>query len=124
MHKQALEICVKYRGYVRLSDGTGLYLSWCPMLDIKSQGTSIEQARASLDDSVRLFVVHCCRRGILERTLERLGLQEVEDDGSGADGEEMISVRPVPATKPIVETWEGSVPVRYESHTPAALSAE
>lgn len=55
MNKQALEICVKYRGFLKHSDATGLYVSWCSMLDIKSQGTTRTQARASLDDSVSLY---------------------------------------------------------------------
>lgn len=109
---KGIEIAVKYRGYVRLSDQTGNYVSWCPMLDIKSQGRSIEEARASLDDSVRLFVVHCFRRGILEEALKRRGLEEqpvdapIEGDCAG----EHISLRPVEATDTF-ESWEGQVPL-------------
>jgi hypothetical protein len=110
MRKQALEIRVNYRGYVKHSDATGLFLSWCPMLEIKSQGTTAAQARAALDDSVRLFVVHCFRRGILESTLSTMGLQEVE---AVEDHEERISVRPIPVDDDnILDSWDGSVPVR------------
>jgi hypothetical protein len=109
MHKQALELAVKYRGYVSLSDASGLYVSWCPLLDIKSQGTSAEEARASLNDSVRMFVVHCFRRGILEEVLKNLGLEETLDDAP--EPEEHVSVRPIPAAKPLVESWEGEVPL-------------
>jgi predicted RNase H-like HicB family nuclease len=120
MNKQALEITVKYRGFVKHSDATGLYISWCPMLDIKSQGTTVAQARESLDDAVKLFVVHCFRRGILEQTLKRLGLEEVDyahadvTDGGG----ERISVRPIPASKSIVETWENFVPLHLGNTSP------
>jgi predicted RNase H-like HicB family nuclease len=123
MNKQALEICVKYRGFVKHSDATGLYISWCPMLDIKSQGTSPEQARASLDDSVRLFVVHCFRRGILEETLRRLGLEEVVDNTIDGAEEEGISVRPLPAASVVLDTWEGTVPLHLGS-APQQLSAQ
>ena len=111
MYKQALELAVKYRGYVKVSDVSGLYVSWCPMLDIKSQGTSMEQAKASLDDSVRLFVVHCFRRGILEEVLKKLGLKEIPEDAP--EPEEHISVRPIPVAvpKPEVDSWLGEVPL-------------
>jgi hypothetical protein len=109
---QTLEIEVKYWGYVKLSDATGLYVSWCPLLDIKSQGTTQEQARAALDDSVKLFVMHCFRRGILEQVLKSRGLepQEIADAESSDDGE-CVSVRPLPAASELLDAWEGTVPL-------------
>ena len=125
----ALEISVKYRGFVRHSDATGNFLSWCPLLDIKSQGRTIEEARASLDDSVRAFVVHCFRRGILEEVLKRRGLEECTPrlGGNGADDSgEHVSVRPVAAaTDGLLDSWEGNVPLHLvaSAHTkPAGIA--
>ena len=55
---QQLEIAVTYVGYVRRSDTTGLFVSWCPLLDIKSQGVTQEQAKLALEDSIGLFLRH------------------------------------------------------------------
>ncbi len=106
-----LEISVKYRGYVKLSDTSGNYVSWCPLLDIKSQGRTADEARASLDDSVKLFVVHCFRRGILEETLKRRGLaQEPDDHVVANESDEHVSVT-VQAAEESIDSWEGFVPL-------------
>jgi hypothetical protein len=111
-----LELCVRYRGFVKHSDTTGLFLSWCPMLDIKSQGRTSEEAREALDDSVRLFVVHCFRRGILEEVLKECGLEERPSEESDGDGEaddcgESVSLRSIPAEPESLDSWEGQVPL-------------
>ena len=120
---QALEICVKYNAYLRRSDATGLFVSWCPLLDLKSQGTTVEQAKASLNDSVRLFVRHCYQRGILEDVLKGLGLEpepydgDTAPEGEDADGDhrrESVSVRSIPMPAEGTDPWEpwtGEVPL-------------
>lgn len=109
---QTLQLEVKYRGYLKLSDATGLYVSFCPMLDIMSQGRTQEEARASLDDAVRLFVTHCFRRGILEQALKRRGLEPVDSATEISGDVEGISVRPAPKEECINE-WSGSVPLNF-----------
>lgn len=42
-------------------------------LDISSQGKSLKQARANLADAVRLFLLSCFERGVLESTLKECG---------------------------------------------------
>ena len=108
---RGIEFVVKYMALFRLSDATGLYLSWCPLLDIKSQGRTEEEAKTSLNDAVRLFVRNCYRRGILDEVLLSLGLEPGPDDGDGDDddGRECISVRPIAERD--WEPWIGEVPL-------------
>ncbi len=50
--------------YAEPSAQTILFVSRCPALKIVSQGRTMDEARAALDDSVRLYIEHCQRRGI------------------------------------------------------------
>lgn len=118
---KGIEICVKYRALFRRSDATGLFLSWCPLLDIKSQGRTENEAKAALNDSVRLFVRNCYQRGILDEILLGLGLvpdpyvddsaDDGQDDSDG--GQECVSVRPIGVAAPLDawEPWIGEVPL-------------
>lgn len=117
-----MEICVKYKGFVRMSDASGLYVSWCPMLDVVSQGRTQAEAQACLDDAVRLFVVHSFKRGILERVLAERGLVPVDEPSDVAiqdpdDSGEGISVRPASAP---LHAWDGSVPLHLMGSAGAA----
>ena len=88
-----LEIAFKLQCCSKQSDATGLYIGWCPALDMMSQGRSAEQARASLDDSIRLYLHHCLKRGVLDEALARLGFTTTNDDGIDDADVDVIHVR-------------------------------
>lgn len=52
----------------------GGYSSWCPELDVASQGDSIEEARKNLKEAVELHVETMVENGDLQALLEKLGL--------------------------------------------------
>ncbi len=52
----------------------GRYSSWCPELDIASQGNTIEEAKANLREAVELYVETIVSDGELPALLERIGL--------------------------------------------------
>lgn len=115
-----LEVKVKVRCTLRKSEATGLFVASCPTLQIKSQGTTQEQAKASIDDAVRLFVVHCLRRGILEEVLKNRGFAPVDSAFGGEDrsvDDDVISV-----SEPLLE-WDSEMPVSFHT-TPKAGSAQ
>ncbi len=39
------------------------YISWCPVLDVYSQGESRDKALSNLSEALRLFFVSCFDRG-------------------------------------------------------------
>lgn len=45
----------------------GGYVSWCPELDIASQGDTIEEARANLAEAIELFFETASESEIVER---------------------------------------------------------
>jgi len=50
------------------------YSSWCPELDVASQGDSIEEARKNLQEAVELHVETMVQNGDLQALLDKLGL--------------------------------------------------
>lgn len=95
-----LRIEFKLQGCARHDDASGVYHSWCPALDLHSQGETIEEAKLAINSAVRLYVVHCYEKGTLESVLNARGFQAVSRSsiGDGDDGEsddaEFIGVHP------------------------------
>ncbi len=54
-------------------EGTG-YSSWCPELDVASQGDTIEEARGNLKEAVELHIEAMLADGLLDELLEKMGL--------------------------------------------------
>lgn len=54
----------------------GEYSSWCPELDIASQGDTLEEARKNLQEAVELHVETMVAGGDLNELLERVGLTQ------------------------------------------------
>lgn len=52
----------------------GRYASWCPELDVASQGDTVEEARRNLKEAVGLHVETMVQNGDLAELLEKVGL--------------------------------------------------
>ena len=51
------------------------YVSFCPALDVYSQGPSEEAALDNLAEALQLFVESCLARGTLDRVLKDCGFE-------------------------------------------------
>lgn len=60
----------------------GRYSSWCPELDVASQGDTVEEARQNLQEAVELQVDTMVENGDLNELLEKIGLtaQDLQKD--------------------------------------------
>lgn len=54
----------------------GSYSSWCPEIDVASQGDTIEEARKNLKEAVELHVETLLADGKLDELLEKTGLSK------------------------------------------------
>ena len=54
----------------------GKYTSWCPELDVASQGVSMEDARKNLQEAVELHVETMVENGDVQLLLEKMGFDE------------------------------------------------
>lgn len=109
-----LQFHLRLRCYVKQSDSTGLFITSCPTLDIKSQGRTEEEAKAALRDSIELFLLHCWKRGIIAEALARRGFEPCSGDDVHGDGE-IISMSEMPAA-PVdddVHAWDGDFTVPF-----------
>ena len=60
-----------------------VYVSYCPALDVYSQGDTEEEASANLIEALQLFVQSCYERGTLDAVMKERGFA-VEQDAARA----------------------------------------
>lgn len=53
----------------------GMYVSYCPALDLYSQGATVKEARANIAEAVQLFIESCFERGTLRDVLLECGFR-------------------------------------------------
>lgn len=58
----------------------GQFVAHAMPLDVASSGSTVEVARAALDDAVRLFITTCADMGTLDDVLEEAGYQWDRDE--------------------------------------------
>jgi predicted RNase H-like HicB family nuclease len=49
------------------------FLSSCPILDVHSQGPTLEIAKKNLIEAISLFLISCIERGTLDEVLKKCG---------------------------------------------------
>jgi len=50
-------------------------LATCPVLDLHTQGDTIDEAKANIIEAIRLFIESCIRRGTLDNVLRECGFK-------------------------------------------------
>jgi predicted RNase H-like HicB family nuclease len=70
-----------------------MFLSWCPLVDVYSQGDSEQEAKDNLVDALSLFFISCIERNTLDDVLKECGFRPFTV-GNVAEqiGEEFIDV--------------------------------
>ena len=72
----------------------GMYVSYCPELDMASCGKSIEDAKNNLKEVISINFVECKKMGTLDQLLQEAGFSE--DQGSVLlAGKELVSFSPL-----------------------------
>ena len=54
------------------------YIATCPVLDVCSQGESLEQAKENLAEALTAFLVSCFERGTLDAVFKQCGFKTKE----------------------------------------------
>lgn len=67
------------------------HVSYCPPLDIYSQGPTRETALENLVEAIQLFFESCYERGTLDKVLRDCGF-EPEKEFIPTEGEQMVAV--------------------------------
>jgi predicted RNase H-like HicB family nuclease len=68
-----LKIVFSFTAAFRPSEKSGAWVSWCPELDLFSQGETLDRAFDALKETVRSWITHCYKQGILDDSLIKRG---------------------------------------------------
>jgi predicted RNase H-like HicB family nuclease len=58
----------------------GMYVSYCPELDIASCGESVEESKKNLKEVISINFVECKKMGTLDQLLQEAGFSEDQDN--------------------------------------------
>ena len=58
---------------VKLTKGEKWHVASCPILDVHSQGDTVEEAKSNLTEALTLFFLSCFERGTLDEVLRECG---------------------------------------------------
>ena len=89
--RKAIELDL--RGFVGKEE-EGMFVSYCPSLEIYTQGDTEKEARDNLKEAVSLFIECCDKHGTLDEELRNLGFRRVEDKVSEPNKKKGISFPP------------------------------
>lgn len=70
--QEAISIRVRLAAYVRKEE-PGIYLSYCPALDLYSQGDTVKEAREAIAEAIHLLISGCLEDGTLHEVLRECG---------------------------------------------------
>ena len=69
-------LVAQLRGVIRYDEDAKVFVSYCPALNIFSQGESEELAQRALGSAVGLFLHACYERGQLDQALREAGFSK------------------------------------------------
>ena len=74
-------LVAQLRGVIRRDEDASVFVSYCPALNIFSQGESEDEARRAIGSAVGLFLDACYERGQLDRALREAGFSKSSRTG-------------------------------------------
>ena len=72
-----LRLTASLKGALRYDRDAGVFVSFCPTMNIYSQGRSEKEAIEALTSAVWLFISTCLEQGTLERTIKKVGFVQI-----------------------------------------------
>ncbi len=86
----SVSLVVRLKCFVEEEDG--LWVAGCPSLDVFSQGDSEEEARASIEEAVKLWFESCLERNTLTQAMQELGFRPIPPGHTPAESEDVIAM--------------------------------
>jgi hypothetical protein len=72
-----LKITASVKGAIRRDEQTGVFVAFCPALQVYSQGTDEPRAQEALKSAVVLFLSTCIKHAVLDEALKERGFSDV-----------------------------------------------
>ncbi|HEY3129585.1 MAG TPA: hypothetical protein VGL91_09005 [Acidobacteriota bacterium] len=70
---KAITLAFQLAGAIRFDKEIAVHVSYCPALDIFSQGNTQDEAKQALQSAVQMFVMRCYEKGTLLTVLKDRG---------------------------------------------------
>jgi len=86
------------------------WVAGCPSLDVYSQGDSAEEARASIEEAVKLWFESCLERNTLARAMQELGFRPVQP-GRLPEGSEVVAIAEESPTEILGDPFEVAIEI-------------
>lgn len=80
---------------IKITKKGDIFISYCPVLDLFSQGDTEEEAWKNIGEAIKLFVTTCFERGTLEEVLKHCGFKPLKKHVALPDNHRFITV-PIP----------------------------
>lgn len=77
--KRKIELEFRVKVPIDYKDDEVGVISFCPLLDIYSQGDTEEEAKSNLQEAIMLFITSCFERGCLDEVLKGCGFEVVNE---------------------------------------------
>jgi predicted RNase H-like HicB family nuclease len=88
-------VALSLSAYLREAVAEGVFVSFCPQLNMFSQGRTAEEARNALKSAVLLWIKACYDRRVFDKALHEAGFTRMEA-GLGDDEPGTITVHETP----------------------------
>ena len=72
--QDVVSVRVQLHGHIK-KEKSGMYVSYCPALDLCSQGKTEKEARKNIIEATRLFIESCFEDGTLNEVLHESGFR-------------------------------------------------
>jgi predicted RNase H-like HicB family nuclease len=73
-----MQVVFKVKLPVKVKKERKRFVSFCPILDVWSQGETHDKAIHNLEDALSLFFTSCYERGTLNQVLKNCGFKQIE----------------------------------------------
>ena len=73
-----LNIRLDVRLPIEVNKGEKFYIASCPVLDVASQGKTINKAKSNLEEALTAFFISCIERGVLDAALRDCGFKSAK----------------------------------------------
>jgi len=90
---QSLEVTFSLAFGTRRDEDADVYVGYCPLLNLYSQGTTEEEAETAVVDAAQLFIVTCYGRDTLHRVLRSRGMKKAIPGTARSESSQYITVK-------------------------------
>lgn len=107
-----MKVKVNLNAFLRRAEAEGVYVSFCPELQIFSQGRTADEAKNALHSAISMWVKTCYKRSVLDRALHEAGFEKISLDPAA---------EPPPGTIVVLDDEQARYDEKFDIEVPLYL---